>query len=332
MNSVYGALANSFFRYYNIDIAEAITLSGQLAVQTAERAVNGFLSNALKDATPKDRVVMSDTDSLVLVLSDVVEKCKPKDVHSFLLDFGRTALEPVIEKAYSNLAVKVNAYKNTAVMKTEKICDIGIVRKAKNYILNVISSEGVVYKEPKLVMKGIDAIKSSTPKICRTEFKKLFKLLMTASESEIQNEVERFRKEFDLEPIENMAFPRGITNVKKYMQKVGANGIKVPYIKGTPINSRSAIMHNHLLKTMGLKNYQDIKGGDRMKFVFLRKGNPTGENVIAFHEKLPVEFNLDKWVDRDLLFEKTFVSSLQLILDVLDWHALPVASLEDFFA
>jgi len=181
-------------------------------------------------------------------------------------------------------------------------------------------------------MKGIEAIKSSTPKICRTEFKKLFKLLMAASELEIQTEVERFREEFEQEPIEKIAFPRGLTNIKKYIQKVGANGIKVPYIKGTPMNSRASIMYNHLIKTMGLTNkHQYIKGGDRIKYIFLRKGNPTGENVIAFLDKLPTEFDLDKYVDRDLLFEKTFISPLQLILDAINWKAIPLSDLSDFF-
>jgi len=64
LNSCYGALANIWCRYYNIELAEAITLSGQLAVQTAERELNKFLSLALEDTTAKDRIIMSDTDSV----------------------------------------------------------------------------------------------------------------------------------------------------------------------------------------------------------------------------------------------------------------------------
>jgi len=272
-------------------------------------------------------------NSVMIGLSDVIDKCKPKDPHEFLLNFGKTSLEPIIARGYKNLEIITNAYKNTMVMKTEKICSVGIIQAKKRYIFNVISSEGVVYKEPKLVMKGIEAIKSSTPKICRTEFKKLFKLLMVVSESEIQAEVERFREEFEKEPIEKMAFPRGLTSIKKYIQKVGADGRKVPYIKGTPMNSRASIMYNHLIKTMGLNTkYQYIKGGDRIKYIFLRKGNPTGENVIAFLDKLPPEFGLDTYIDRDLLFTKTFIEPLQLILTAIGWKSLPIASLEDFFS
>lgn len=333
MNSLYGALGNRWFRYYNIEIAEGITCSGQLAVQTAERAINVFLGTALEDKVLVDRVIMSDTDSIYLNLSDIVKKCNPKNPHDFLINFGKTSLEQIIDKTYADFAVRTNAYKNTMGMKVEKLSNVVIVQAKKRYILNALSSEGVVYKSAKLVIKGIEAIKSSTPKICREEFKNIFKLLVSGTESDIQKEVERFRSDFNNEPVEKIAFPRGVTNIKKWSQKIGANGFKVPYIKGTPMNSRAAIMYNHTVKTLDLSNkYYYIKAGDRIKYVFLRKGNPTGENVIAFLDKFPTEFGLDGWIDRDVLFEKTFIEPLQLILTAIGWKSIPVASLEDFFS
>ena len=332
LNSLYGAAANQYFRYFNLDIAEGITLSGQLAIHTAENAVNEYLAKALADSIPKDRIVASDTDSIYINLSDVVQKCNPKDPHAFLIKFGKEALEPVIQTAYENLSRKTNSYKNTMVMKVEKISSVAIFTAKKRYILNVLSSEGVQYTEPKIVMKGIEAIKSSTPKICREEFKKIFKILVTGSESDIQSEVSKFRDVFDHYPIEKMAFPRGVSDINKWMQKVGVNGVKVPYKSGTPINSRAAIMYNSLLKQHGLtQQYHLIKGGDKIKYIYLKKGNPTGENVIGFIDTLPTEFELEGWVDRDLLFEKTFSDPLQLVLDAVHWKAIPVASLEDFF-
>jgi hypothetical protein len=190
----------------------------------------------------------------------------------------------------------------------------------------------VQYSEPKIVMKGIEAVKSSTPKICRDAFKQIFKTLVTKDESDIQSEVAQFRQEFENEDVEKIAFPRGVSDINKWMQKVGANGVKTPYKSGTPINSRAAIMYNALLKDRLLtQKYHLIKGGDKMKYVYLRKGNPTGENVIGFLDTLPPEFELHRWVDRDLLFEKTFLDPLQLVLDAVHWRAIPVASLEDFF-
>jgi len=332
LNSLYGAIANPYMRYFSIDVAEGITLAGQLAIHTAERAVNEYLSKALKDVKPKDRVTASDTDSIYINLSDVIKQCSPKDPHAFLVKFGKEALEPIIRAAYDSLAIKTNAYKNRMVMKVEKISSVAIFTAKKRYLLNVLSSEGVEYAEPKIVMKGIEAIKSSTPKICREAFKKIFKTLVTKNESDIQHEVARFREEFDYEAVEKIAFPRGVSDIAKWSQRVSANGSKIPYKSGTPINSRAAIMYNSLLKEKLLtQKYHLIKGGDKMKYVYLKKGNPTGENVIGFLDTLPPEFELDRWIDRDLLFEKTFSDPLQLVLDAVHWKAVAVASLEDFF-
>lgn len=330
LNSLYGALANRFFRYFDIDIAEGITMSGQLVIQTVDRSVNEFLSTALND--PKDksknRVIAADTDSIYVDLIDAVTLCNPPDIHQFCADFARSALEPVIERTYEDLAKKTNAFRNAMKMKLEKVSSVAIWTAKKRYILNVLSSEGVRYNTPKIAMKGIEAVKSSTPKICREKFKSLFTILVNGTQEDIQKEVADFQKVFYSVKPEAIAFPRSVSNVKKYEQK-GA----VPYIKGTPMNSRSAIMYNKMVKDRGLGGTHPlIRNGDRLKYIFLKPGNPTKENVIAFIDKLPPEFELHSWIDYDLLFNKTFVEPLQLILTALKWKAVPSASLEDFFS
>lgn len=331
LNSLYGALANRWFRYYDIDIAEGITLAGQLVIQTVERSVNEFLSGALKDPVgkAKDRVIAADTDSIYVNICDAVKMCNPTDVHEFCTEFARTALEPVIDRTYADLAKKTNAYRNTMKMKLEKVSSVAIWTAKKRYILKVLSSEGVRYANPKIVMKGIEAVKSSTPKICRDKFKELFEVLVSGNQADLQREVAAFQKVFFATRPEALAFPRSVSNVKKYMQ----NGGGTPYIKGTPMNSRAAIMYNKMVKEKGLSHTHPlIRNGDRLKFVFLKRGNPTKENVIAFIDKLPPEFELHDWIDYDLLFDKTFIDPLQLILNAINWKAFPTASLEDFFS
>ena len=327
LNSLYGACGNRFFRYYDIDIAEGITLAGQLAIQSVDKSINEFMSRAMKDEKPKDRILAADTDSVYVDLSDVIAKTNPKDPHQFCADFAKTALEPVIERTYEAMARKTNAYRNTMKMKLEKVNSVAIFTAKKRYILKVLSSEGVKYKEPKIVMKGIEAVKSSTPKICRDKFKELFEVLVSGDEKMVQSEVAEFEKQFCAKEPEALAFPRSVSNIKKYQQKG-----KVPYIKGTPINSRAAILYNKMVKDLGLTaKYPLLRNGDRLKYIYLKKGNPLNENVIAFIDKLPPEFDLHKWIDYEVLYNKTFVDPLQLILDKIGWKAIATSSLEDFF-
>ena len=44
LNSAYGALANQYFAFFSIDLAEAITTSGQLIIQWSEKTINEYLN------------------------------------------------------------------------------------------------------------------------------------------------------------------------------------------------------------------------------------------------------------------------------------------------
>jgi hypothetical protein len=114
--------------------------------------------------------------------------------------------------------------------------------------------------------------------------------------------------------------------LKKYVDK------KTIYSKGTPINSRAALMYNHLLKQHGLENkYEVIKEGEKIKYVYLNPRNPTREDVIAFTQILPPEFGLHKFIDNDTQFEKAFLDPAEIILNAIGWKSQEEASLEDFF-
>jgi len=327
LNSVYGALGSPYFRYFDLRLAEGVTLTGQAVIRTAERALNDWI-NKLLGGVPKDRVIAIDTDSCYVNVSDVVKKLNPKDPVVFLDKFAITGLEPQLTKAFDQFFTVTSGFKNRMVMKREVIADRAIWTAAKRYILHVLNSEGVQFAEPEIKMMGIEAIKSSTPKKCREQMKKLFKEIITQDEDTVQKSIADFRAVFEQLPASEIGFPRGVTSVSKYTQ-ASAPG----YIKGTPINSRASIIHNRELKRLSLENkYPFIRNGDKIKYVYLRRQNPTGENVIAFIDELPSEFNFERFIDRDLQFAKTFVDPITLILNAIGWSPEPRASLADFFA
>ena len=324
LNSLYGAAANKYFRYFDLAIAEGITLSGQLAIRWAEDAANRCINEFLKDS--KDRVIASDTDSLYIHVKDVIDKFKPNDPIKFLDEFAARVIEPALAKSYESLAQVTNAYKNAMVMKREAIADRGIWTAKKRYILNVHNNEGVQYAEPQIKIMGIEAIKSSTPKVCREAMKQMFKVIMHEDEVSMQKAILLYRTHFNsLEPHE-IAAPRGVNHLKKYHDSTTIYG------KGTPMHVRACLVYNHRLRELGLtKKYQFVRNGDKIKFIFLKKPNPTNENVVGFIDVLPKELGLHQYIDYDMQFEKTFVEPLMLILKAIDWSIEPRASLEEFF-
>ena len=329
LNSLYGALGNKYFRYFTMEIAEGITLSGQMLIRWGEKAVNDYINAALKNSKRKDYVIAIDTDSLYVSMNDIVKTTGLTDktkIVDFVDKLCNKALEPLFIKSFAQVADMMNVFKPRIDMKREAIVDRAIWTAKKRYILNVLDNEGVRYAKPKLKIMGIEAIKSSTPSSCRTAFKELFQVLINGTEVETQAFIRDYRTAFDSLSPEEKAFPRGVSSVKEHQSK------DTIYKKGTPMNSRAAILYNYMLDKQGLKTYTPIRNGDKIKYIYLYPNNPLKENIIGFVDVLPAEFKLHKFIDNDTQFDKAFLEPAKLILDAIGWNAEPVATLEDFFA
>ena len=334
LNSAYGAIGNEWFRYYDIRNAEAITTSGQLAIRWIEKEVNNYL-NKLFDTKEKDYIIASDTDSIYVTFDELVshvfkDDVSPTKIINFLDKVIKEKIEPFIDESYDKLAKYLHAYEQKMVMKREVIADKGIWTAKKRYILNVWDSEGVRYKEPHLKIMGIEAVKSSTPASCRKKIKEALKLIMSGNEKELNQFIQEFRKEFLQLPPEDIAYPRSVNGVNKFMD---SNAL---YKKGTPIHVKGAILYNYLLKKNKLINkYPIIQDGDKIKFFPLRQPNIYQSNVMSFITKMPKEFNINDIIDYDTQFDKAFIEPLNLIIERIGWKVDKSygtqLSLEDFF-
>ena len=150
--------------------------------------------------------------------------------------------------------------------------------------------------------------------------------MMNGTEEEVIDYIDDCRAKFKTLPPEDIAFPRTASNVQKYKAS------STIYTKGTPIHIRGALLFNHYVKQKKLDNkYSLIGNGEKVKFLYLKKPNIIQENVISFIQDFPTEIGLDKYIDYDLQFEKSFVEPLKAILDAIGWNVEKTVNLELFF-
>jgi len=329
LNSAYGAIGNQYFRYFDVRHAEGITMAGQLTIRWIERDVNEFLNTLLKTKNVV-YVVASDTDSIYVRLGAVVDKIfkdksDTRKIVKVLDKFCEEKLQKEIDKSFDKLAKYVNAFDQKMFMKREVIANKGIWTAKKRYILNVFNEEGVDLKEPKLKIMGIEAVKSSTPAPCRNKIKEALKVIMNKDESALIQFIDDFRVHFKKLRPEEIAYPRSCNNLKKYSSSTDI------YQKSCPIHVKGALLYNDLLKKKGLLKYEEVKEGDKIKFIVLKEPNPLREKVISFPSTLPKEFELHKFIDYDNQFDKSFLEPLRFIVNAIGWNFERQATLDSFF-
>ncbi len=331
LNSAYGAIGNEHFRYYRLEIAEAITTSGKLSIRWIGNKMNEYLNRILK-TDGEDYVIASDTDSMYLNLGPLVESVykgrekTDQSVVSFLDKICNLEFEKYIESSYQELADYLNAYDQMMVMKRENIASKGIWTAKKRYILDVWDSEGVRYEKPKMKIMGLETQRSSTPQYFRDKLLDAFKTIIKGTNEDVLDFIDFVKEDTRKQDPVDIAFPRGVNGLEKYKSNADI------YVKGTPIHVRGALLYNFYVKKNKVSHkYAPIQEGEKIKYIYLKQPNPMGENVVSFMGQIPKEFNVDKFINYNLQFEKCFLDPLKNVLQCIEWESERKVSLLQFF-
>ena len=326
-NSFYGILANPFFRYYDIRLPRAITLSGQLAIKTAEKELKNYLKEKFK--APDDIIKFGDTDSMGISLSFIVKQLKekePKKIVDYIDKFSIKFIEPELKRIYEELALYVNANVNAMKMSREKIIERFLITGKKHYAYMLWDDEGVRYTEPKMKVTGIEIVRSSTPKIIKPYLKESIKRLMYNPET-IQDYINEVKTEFMEMTPEEISFPRGVSNVKKYVNKTTG------WSKGTPIAVRAAILYNDYIKKQNI-NLPSVSDGEKIRFGYFIQPNCFGnENVFGWIKRIPNREEIIKYFDYNKQFDKVFFQVIKTIAERAGYEILSrkETKLDDLF-
>lgn len=322
LNSAYGMIGNEYSRYYDVRIAEGITLSGQLSIQWIKRKINLYLNHMLKTNT--NYIIAGDTDSVYLTLHEAVKRSNAKTDKEIVIMLDKlceNAIQPHITHSFDELATYMNAREQKMNMSREVIASKGVWRAKKNYALDVHNSEGVQYDEPKLKIMGMESVRSSTPEVCRNAFEESVKLILRSDEKSLQGFVKAFKAEYQNLDIDDICRNSGISDINKWHTDRG-------FISRTPAHVKASMTYNRMIKKLGLeKKYRPIQNGDKIKWVYLKPANPTFANAIAFPDVMPPEFGLEDYIDKKTQFEKTFNAPIDTLCVLANWTSKKIGRL-----
>lgn len=323
MNSLYGALGSNYFRYFDVRLAESVTLTGQAIIKYTINKINSLLQKDNNDSI--DRGIMSDTDSFYFSMSYVVKDSIGDDKEkSRIIDrFFKENIEPYLEKELKAFGNKFGCVEHTVKMKREGIASKTLVVAKKRYAQLVINSEGVEYAEPKLKIIGINAVRSDTPNYIRKLFSETLKTILSKDELSVQSLIKDRHEEFKRLPYDQIAKPTGVNGLTDYYDSINV------FKKGAPRHVKGALIYNKLLKDKNLiDKYELIYSKDKIKTLNLLMPNTIGYDIIGFKGELPEEFGLQKYIDYDNMWHVTYMKPMTDLLNICGWQ--PVKKLNMF--
>jgi len=337
-NSLYGVLGNRGFRFYDLDNAEATTITGQAVVKHAMKKGNEWFTNAT--GIEKDYVIYVDTDSNFFSAVPIIEMLEKKQNKKMSYDEKATItfktsqqVEKYINSSFDEFAkLYCNVSTHFWTFKQEYVAEAAIWIAKKRYAQKIISEKGVSIsamtkgaKQFKLDVKGLDVVRSNFPKKFREYMSDiLIRLLDNQTKAQVDEVVLDF-KEYLL-TVENVTEIMPASSIKKFdtyvvTRKDGFLETK----KGTPVHIKSAINYNNMLHILKMQSVPTLGIGQKIKWAYIR-ANAYGFDTIAIpDESVPTEIMqfIEEHLNNNLIYEKIMTKKLQSYYDAMRWGDIP---------
>ena len=324
LNSLYGVLGLPSFRFYDVDNAEAVTLTGQTVIKTTEMIANQYYSKNIGET--KDYNIYVDTDSVFYEAAPLVKARNPNiDVTSdeqmipAILEVAQE-VEKHINKVYDSMALKMfNIHSHRFDIKQETIAKGGFWVSKKRYAQWIINDNTVDCD--KLDVKGLDVKRSSFP----TYFKEVMStVLMDILKDENKDKIDEYilkkKDEMKTTNFIDIAKNSAVKGMSKYTFKNQALG---EFMKGTPAHVKAALTYNQLLKYFkAAYKYEPMKDGDKIKWVYL-KPNPLGLDSVGltgYNDPKQILDLVEQHIDYDLIWQKELENKLDDFYSAMGWE------------
>ena len=326
LNSMYGVLGLSVFRFYDIDNAEATTLTGQSLIKFSRTITNHFYNNEL--GTDDDHVIYIDTDSIFASALPLVKHRYPNEninskpmMTKRILDIA-SELQEYLNNSYDYFAHKFcNIKDHKFEIKQEVIGISGLFIAKKRYGMKIINDNGVEVN--KMLVKGIDTVRSNFPPACGKLLKEVLDdVLANVPKDKIDERILNFKSSMNTMPIDSISMPTGVKNLKKYVEKKTKNQKFTTFKSGAPVHVKSAVNYNDLLLHFEVsKQYLYISSAEKIKWVYLTK-NPLGIESLAYkgyEDPKEILQYIRDYIDYEKMYDKNLFRKIMMFYEAMGW-------------
>lgn len=262
----------------------------------------------------------------------------PEERKQFTIDTARE-MESTLNRFYNTFAKKAfNCNTHRFHIKGESVVSTGFWVAKKRYALDKVYDLETNQDVNKMVVKGLDVVRSSFPKAFREFMTGILKdILKRVPKEELDRKILEFKKSLEHRHYLEIARNTSANNISEYTIP-GADTIKTSFRKGTPMHIKAAIGYNWLIGHLGIGDkYGKIVDGEKIKYVYLKE-NPMRIETIAvkgYQDPPHVEDIIKRYLDTDALFENELRNKLDDFYTALNWGNIPTEinqNAGDFFS
>lgn len=325
LNSLYGVLGLSIFRFYDLDNAAAVTLTGQEIIKTSAKYVNNKF-NKRCGTKDKDYVIYIDTDSLYLDIKSLVDHEKVQDVKPFAIQtIGNVSGE--LNDFYKIMMVRMfNSTDNRIVIAADVVAQSAFWVVKKRYAMRKVYNMEESKDIDEIEIKGLDVVRSSYPKKFRDFMKGILTDILQGTPNKIVNDkIVTFKdtmKDFELEDIAKNTSVKFISNTEAKINFDPKHREPFNFEGGSTAQCKAALAYNDMLRKYELNDTEPILHGGKIKWVYLKE-NPFGLSGIAFKDdgkdpKVIMDF-IHKYIHRTKIWDAELEGKLTDFYIAMRW-------------
>ena len=329
-NAMYGTYAINGWRYTDghLICSAAITNSGQRLTQESITFVNNKINTEIDQ--DKQHICISDTDSLYIVLGDLLNHRHPNHTPEEKNDLILLLAQEIQNESNHYLDELSKRLFNTNShyfqLKQEVICAGVLTTGKRRYAMYVTNKEGVPVEE--LDMKGLELMKSNMNKMFKKFGENLIKnVLFGKPKPEIDEDIISFYKTLKTLDPRQLGKPTGVKQISSYHIPARAGEMFSSFRLKAPANTKAAVRYNDLLRFKKLdKKYESIIEGDKIFIINLKKNPYHLETIGLPNAQVPSEIEefVKQYIDVDEIFESLLANKLKNLYGDLSWEFPPL--------